>query len=190
MKKLNQAQIVDVCGLRVQALKTHMPPKSEVPINGERHKLADVIGIYQTCLDNRTAVSAKRAELKALLAQSAEAEATRRAADRALKPWVIDNFGANSQQAHDFGFSPAKVAHMDVKTKAAAYDKSLATRVARHTMGKKQKSKIKGVVDATAPAAPAVNPVQTAAPPAASTTTSAPALQQTPVQNGASPPHA
>jgi hypothetical protein len=67
-----------------------------------------------------------------------------------------------------------------VATKAKAVEQALATREARHTMGKKQKQSIKGVVPSTA--APVATPAQvTQAPQPAQT---APAPQ--PVLNGAS----
>jgi hypothetical protein len=48
-----------------------------------------------------------------------------------------------------FGFKPAQPVQKTVKVKAAAVDKSLATRKARNTMSKKQKSKIKGAPPTT-----------------------------------------
>ena len=54
-----------------------------------------------------------------------------------------------------------------METKAAAADKSLATRAARHTMGPKQKAKIKGTVAVTAPATTPAATAPAAASPAA-----------------------
>jgi hypothetical protein len=86
--------------------------------------------------------------------------------DPQLKQWAFAKFGASSQAAKDMGFAPRKVAKRTVETKQHAVQQSIATREARHTMGKKQRSRIKGVVVAPiAPAEPAVVEAP-AAPPA------------------------
>ncbi len=90
-----------------------------------------------------------------------------------LRTFVMLKFGSNALATlADFGFQPRKQTAPTVETKAAAAEKSLATRAARHTQGPKQKAKIKGTVPvtepATTPAAPApAAPAPTAASPAA-----------------------
>jgi hypothetical protein len=59
--------------------------------------------------------------------------------EESLKRWVIDQYGADSTVAHDFGYSPPKVPAKSVDTKAQALVSTKATRAARHTMGSKQK---------------------------------------------------
>ena len=72
------------------------------------------------------------------------------------------------------GFAPAKTGTKDVATKQAAVAQMKATREARHTMGRKQKAGIKGVVlPPSAPAAPATNPAPA---PAVATAPTAPAV--------------
>jgi hypothetical protein len=108
----------------------------------------------------------------------------RRAADRALKPWVVNEFGAESQQAHDFGFPPAKAPTRSVENKAEAKALAEATRKARHTMGSRQKEKVRGTIGVpTEPAAPAINPVQPTAPPVVSTPAPVAPAATAPVQN-------
>jgi len=154
----SNAIVVDTCTQRLQALKSYVEPKAQIAIDGVVHKASDVIEIYQTCLDTRAALATKRAETKAAISDRANAESTRRTADRALKAWVANQFGVASQQAIDFGFPPPKTATRTADSKALAVQKAKATRAARHTMGKKQKAQIKGtVVVSTAPAAPANN---------------------------------
>ncbi len=166
MKKLNNAVVVDTCTKRLNSLKAHVSNKAEISINGKAYKAAAVIAIYQDCLDIRASLSNKRADVAATLVESANAEAMRRAADRALKPWVVNTFGANSQAAHDFGFPPPKAPTRTAESKVQAVKLAQATREARHTMGSKQKSQVKGVlvVDHPVPAAPAPQPVQVPAP--------------------------
>ena len=69
-----------------------------------------------------------------------------------LRGALIAQYGPNANAALEaFGMTaPKPRGPRTVKTKAAALEKNLATRAARHTMGPKQKSKITG---ASAPAA-------------------------------------
>ncbi len=55
--------------------------------------------------------------------------------------------GEDSPELARYGFAPAKPAVVPAATKAVAVLKQKATRAARHTMGKNQRKKIKGVVD-------------------------------------------
>jgi len=178
--KINNSIVVDKCTQRLQAMKRYVKNmKSEIPINGVSHKASDVIGIYQTCLDTRGAVITKRAETKAAINERGEAEGARREADRALKAWVIAQFGVSSQEALDFGFPPPKVASRSVQNKTDAVALAKATRAARHTMGSRQKRGVVGSLAApTAPAAPATVTVPLATP-SISTPNQAPVVQTT-----------
>src|ERR1700722_8530352 len=140
--KVSKVVAVDLCTTRLAGLKAYVKSnKAEIAINGVSHKLPDVIAIYQGAIDSRAAVETKKAEIQEAMATRADAEAQRRAADRALKPWVINQFGATSQQAIDFGFPPNKTPVRTVESKKQAVELALATREARGTMGKKEKLK-------------------------------------------------
>ncbi len=70
---------------------------------------------------------------------------------RALKSAVLSLYGDTqnaSSTLADFGYSPRKLTAKTSAKKAQAADKGLATRAARHTLGKKQKKDIKGTVPA------------------------------------------
>src|SRR3979409_1544989 len=73
---------------------------------------------------------------------------------RGLREHLLNVFGDTSPALADFGLAPPKKPVTTPEKKDAAADKMRATRAARHTMGKKQKKAIKGVVPATAPEAP------------------------------------
>ena len=164
--KPNSAEQIDTCAARLKALNAYVKSSSAktISVNGTTYKASDVIAMYQACLDARATLDTQRAQVKATQKVRAAAETQRRAADRALKPWVINQFGADSQEATDFGFPPAKKATRSVENKTNAVALSKATRAARHTMGKVQKEKIKGtIVVPAAPAEPAVT-VQAATP--------------------------
>ncbi len=85
--------------------------------------------------------------------------------DSALKPWVIGQFGPNSQEAIDFGFPPKKTATLSVEEKVQAVAQAKATREARGTMGKKARLKIKGVVPSPATVHPGAASVVPTPPP-------------------------
>jgi hypothetical protein len=157
--KPSNATVVDTCTKRLNALKEYAGSiKGTIGMNGEDLKVSDVIAIYQGCLDSRAALAKSRTQVKAALATKTSAESARVAADKALSAWVTTKFGAGSQQALDFGFTTRKAATRTADSKAKAAAQALATREARHTMGKKQKLSIKGTIIApTAPAAPATN---------------------------------
>jgi hypothetical protein len=202
----NNATVVDTCTKRLNALKEYAGNKGTIPMNGADLKISDVIAIYQDCLDSRAALAKSRTQVKASLATKTNAQQARVSADMALSAWVTTKFGAGSQQALDFGFAPRKAATRTVVSKAKAAAQAKATREARHTMGKKQKSLIKGTVIApTAPADPATNAPAGASPagqPAAliaqASTPQQPAVviapattpQSTQTQNGTSVPPA
>ena len=167
----DNAKIVSTCGQRLIALKKFVKTKTAMTVGGEQMKLADLTAIYQAAIDTRTTLVPQRAAYDKALAARDSAEVTRRATDKKLKAWVVNEFGADSQEAQEFGFLPNKIGEASAATKATAVEKSLATRVARGTKGKRQREKIKGTI--VAPAAPAVPAITApAATPAASVTAS------------------
>jgi hypothetical protein len=95
----------------------------------------------------------------------------------AMKPFLsgfrafLENMFTDPSTITEFGFSPRKTKQSDTVTKPMAADKRLATRKARHTMGKNQKKDVKGTIAPVVPSAPS-----TVSPPAPSSpATSAPA---------------
>ena len=71
----------------------------------------------------------------------------------AMKAILVARYGKDSQKLQLFGYPPAMPAKKSVAIKGLGVVRAKATRTARHTMGKKQKKAIKGVV--AAPPAPA-----------------------------------
>ena len=124
------------------------------------------IGAKESRIDAASATIAARA--KWLTAAAAENEKTTEAESilLGLKSHLVTTYGAKSQVVADFGFTP-KTKKTTAKTTAAAVDKRAATRVARGTVGKKEKLKITGVVAPETPATPAA---QAAAPAASGAT--------------------
>jgi hypothetical protein len=111
----------------------------------------------------QAAAGARRADLRVAVGNAKETRAVAQNLLSGLKTLIVMTYGTKAANVlEDFGFPPAKQPKKAAKVKAVAVDKSLATRAARHTMGKKQKAKIKGVV--TAPEAPPSPPAPAPAP--------------------------
>jgi len=152
----NSSVIVDRCKQRIEALLSGVPAKAEITIDGTRYTRAQVVAIYQASLDTRAALVKSRAQVKVDLAARSTAEVDRLAIEAGMKAWVVSQFGAESNEAYEFGYTPKKPAHTTAETKANAVKLAKATREARGTMGKKKKLSIKGtLVVPTVPAAPA-----------------------------------
>jgi hypothetical protein len=148
----SNAAVIDVATQRINALKAYLPDSTEILSNGATATFAEVLAAYTASLDTRATVATKRSELKEALAARSNAERNRVAMDRALKAFVTHKFGADSAQAHAFGFPPARVPVRTVEEKQLAVERSLATREARHTMGRRQKEKVRGWrIEAVAP---------------------------------------
>jgi hypothetical protein len=73
----------------------------------------------------------------------------------AMRAALLAAFSAQIDILADFGLMPRAVPVLTPEEKQAAVAKAKATRVARHTMGKKQKAAITGVTAAAAAAAAA-----------------------------------
>jgi hypothetical protein len=171
-KRVNSASVIDVCTQRLNALRAHLSStKATIAVNGVQTKAAEIIATYQASLDGRATLNSQRADVKATLVTVAASDTKRRVVDRALKAWVVNQYGADSKEAHDFGFPPPKAPERTVSSKATALERSEATRQARHTMGSRQKEDVKGTaVVLVAPANPATT-VQPAAPAASAPST-------------------
>ena len=145
--KLTNAIVIDMCTTRVNGIKKYIPnSKTQIPVAGKMLKTPEVSAVFQNSLDTRGMVTTKRAELKAAQKARDEAEVVRVTTDDALKWYVTNVFGVDSTEAHEIGYAPKKVAEKSVATKQQAVARNKATREARHTMGPKQKEKIKGTM--------------------------------------------
>jgi hypothetical protein len=75
---------------------------------------------------------------------------------KAFKRIVQGMFSESPDVLATFGLEPVKVGSTTIATKAAALDKTIATRKARHTMGPVQKKKIHGTPPGAITGSPAV----------------------------------
>lgn len=154
--------------------------KVGIPINGKVMSATQIVALVQSHLDAATHVANLRAQLKSSIQSEDELHATIKAAVNCIRSYVAAMYGERSTQYASLGFDPRKEAQKTAKSKAQAVDKSLATRAARHTMGKKQRGDIFGEV----PATPSASPAPVTATPVVSTSAAAPAPAAT---NGVAP---
>jgi hypothetical protein len=167
-KVSRQARIQKV----ISGIQKYFLNQTALTLGGVSTPPTDLIKLLQSDIDASNAATATRA----LLTTDVQAERnSHQKVDpvlRFIKSFVMGQFGDTSDSAHkleDFGYSPRKPRVTKVQVKAVAADKARATRVVRHTMGPKQKAKVKGTVavapstDAATTKAPAT-PAATAAP--------------------------
>ena len=129
---------------------------------------AQVEAFLQTLIDLRTAVQGAQAVAKAKIVAEAAQAPSLRSQMAAFVAYVKATFGSSPDALADFGLKPKKTrTPLTIDQLAAAAAKRAATRAARHTMGPKEKSKVKGTITTivsqpTAPAPVAPSPVVSA----------------------------
>ena len=122
--------------------------------------------VIQAHLDAAAATQTARAAWQVAVETERKAHTVAHGVLVGLRSFLIMQYGkAASDVLADFGFVPPKVVKRTPATKVAATVKSLATRKARKTLGKKQRIAIKGVNPATPTAVPAHPQASDAAPP-------------------------
>lgn len=170
---IDRTTLRDRCRMAMAGIDKYLASETSIPLNGIATAPADVKKALQNTINTADATEAARAVWVASSATEKGLRGTTVSTLSSLRTFVMLKFGSNALATlADFGFQPRKQTAPTVETKAAAAEKSLATRAARHTQGPKQKAKIKGTVPvtepATTPAAPApAAPAPTAASPAA-----------------------
>jgi hypothetical protein len=146
----------------------HLPSvlgKVQLPVNGEIMTTAQLVAVFQGHLDSITKVTALRAQLKAAIQSEDTLRASAKSATICLRNYVAAAYGDASTQYASLGFTMRKLAQKSAEKKALAVEKLRATREARHTMGKVQKSKITGQLPGTQASLPAGSPAAVASAP-------------------------
>jgi hypothetical protein len=167
--------------------------KVTIPINGQMLTTVQIVALVQGHLDALTELVDLRAQTAAAILAERTQRKTVKAAVICIRNYVASAFGDQSSQYASLGFAPRKVAQKSAESKAQAVNKLLATRAARHTMGKRQKAEIHGDVSAPASAGSSSAATtgasaggQTAASGAAAAgSTSAPVIGAVPASNAA-----
>jgi hypothetical protein len=137
------AQIIAGIGKRLQTVPT-------VTLLGTAYTPAQLTQLFQSQISSAASIAAMRAQLKDLLQTDSVLAKKVNGLVKPLKAYVENALGNTSEVLGDFGFAPAKATGpKDPVTKVVAAAKSLATREARGTTGKRKKEQIKGATPAS-----------------------------------------
>jgi hypothetical protein len=141
----------------VGAIKKHL--SGTVTLAGVKYTTSKLAQVFQQGIDVSDATDVANKAWRTSVAKERATTQEISGVQTVLRNHVSALFGETSTEFADFGFTPKQVTPVDVATKVEAVEKRAATRVARHTMGKRQKKKITGetspVVDtSTTPTAP------------------------------------
>ena len=132
----------------------HFPNVTSITLGGAVVARAQLKQLIQTDIDASDASVQAQANAHTVVQLERNSHAKVNPMLRLFKFYVITQFGDTQDASNilaDFGLKPRKSTKKTVATKADAVSKIKATRAVRHTMGTKQKAKVKG----TAPAATA-----------------------------------
>ncbi len=129
-------------------VKKHYANVSAMTFGSATFTAAEVEASLQAFIDLRAEVEAAKTLTKAkLMAEQAQGPALR-GRIVALMAFVRAAYSNSPDVLADFGLKPRKVAApATIEEQAEAAAKRRATRAARHTMGKRQKEKVKGTIE-------------------------------------------
>jgi hypothetical protein len=142
----------------ISGINTELVGVDTFALAGQSLTRVDLLARLQSRVDAAEATKAAQAAWHNAV-QSEHAVNTEIAPLRtAMKAILVARYGKDSQKLQLFGYPPTMPAKKTVAIKGLGVVRAKATRTARHTMGKKQKKGIKGVVATPpAPAAPGVS---------------------------------
>src|SRR5256885_12693022 len=133
----------------------HFPPNASLTLAGATYTPAQLADLAKKDI----AASDKATQTKAAWLTTVQVQRDMHAqvdpVFRAFRSVVIVQFGESQNAADvlaDFCYTPAKPRNKNIAVKDAAAKKAKATRAARHTMGKRQKAKVRGTFPETAAA--------------------------------------
>jgi hypothetical protein len=143
--------------LLIEGIRKHVGQTGHLVVAGKKYRVAEVLRVLQSRIDAAKAVAnARIAWLDLVGAEQARIEGTKEFV-ASLRQCLAGTYGSSMEVLADFGLVKRARPTRTVDEKSAAVAKALATRKARHTMGNRQKGKIKGTV-ATGAAPPAIQP--------------------------------
>jgi len=137
-----------------QGVDKYFGNMSSLLIAGANITPAVLKAIFQDDIDQTNALDALEAQVKQQRSKQRTARKKATGMRQNLKTYILGSYGtAALQMLQDFGFTAPKLrgGKKTASAKAQAVVQAKATRVARHTMGKRQKAKIKGSAPATTP---------------------------------------
>ncbi len=166
MSNINRANTQAHDAQLIAGIQKHLTTVPSLPLAGSTFAPADLVKLIQSRTDLAATIANNAATWHASLASEQALNAKLTPILRGLRQYLFNNFGATSPVIADFGLTAPRSATKTPEQKAAAAAKAKATRVARNTMGKKQKKDVKGAVKATLVVTPLAAPTPAAPTPA------------------------
>lgn len=128
----------------VTAIDKYLSNQPSIVLAAKAYTPAELTAALQTQSANLVAAEEARLRHRRLVAANRAARKADEALRLALKSYVTLQFGAAAVDVlGEFGFTPKAKQPRSVATTVQAIEKAKATRIARHTMGKKQRLAIK-----------------------------------------------
>lgn len=128
----------------IAGVRKHFRGDEEITLEQETYTFDEIVAIFEEHLAMLGAIDFHARERSIAIAEEAKLEPKVRALALALKTHMSSRMGKESPRLREFAFKPAKKPHVPVETKLRAIEKRAETRKLRHTMGKKQRRRIKG----------------------------------------------
>jgi hypothetical protein len=139
----------------IDGLKKHTSTLSSLTFGGTSNPTPAIIAVLEARIASASAVLPTRATWQSTVQADRDERAKTNTFVSGLRQALQLAFAGSIDGLADFGLKPRKQrTALTPEQKAAAVAKAKATRAARHTMGSKQKAKVKGTVSQAAPAAP------------------------------------
>ena len=149
-------------------LTKHQATLASFTVGSTSFKTADLISTLQERISMADTVDSARATWQTAVKANRDERAKTNSLISGVRQTLQVMFAGSIDTLADFGLKPRKARVAPTpEEKVAAVAKGKATRVARNTMGPKQKAKITGTVPTTAPATPPATTPAAAAPPTA-----------------------
>jgi len=128
----------------IDGINEDLQTMSTLPLGATTYTPGSLVAFIQSRIDAANAVNTTKASWLAAVKTYEAINAQAKVVVSDLRFLVMAAFGPMSPKLADFGFSPPSLAVRTPEKKAAAAQKRRATRLARGTLGKRQRAKIKG----------------------------------------------
>jgi hypothetical protein len=142
----------------IDGLTKHASTITSLVINGVAMDAKDIISTLQSRIAASNAAQTSRATWRAAVVADKAMRAKTKTIASGIRQAVLVAFSGQIDVLADFGLTPRKVVVITPAEKTERTAKALATRAARHTLGKVQKSKITGQSPASSTTGAAPNP--------------------------------
>ncbi len=165
MPNANRPSVKDRDAKIIAGILKHLQNVPAIVLAGVSYTPTTLVALFQSHIDAANAVDTFKGQWKNAVVAFRTLSKTVSNAVSGLRELVRQMFNNAPDALADFGFAPKKAPKRKPVTNVVATQKRRATRVARHTMGPKEKLSVKGSVTAAeigasvaAEVAPEMNP--------------------------------